>query len=112
MPKKTAREIDSFDMPEADYRSSRLLRALGSPKAFALVKLLVQHDVLNVEDLASRLHRTPWDVSKMLKPLRDLDVVRFQKDGRYTLYTLKDRKGMEILLEGAEGYTRKSGEAR
>jgi DNA-binding transcriptional ArsR family regulator len=112
MPRKTAREIDWFDMPEPDYRASRLLKALGSPKAFALVKLLARHDVLNVEEMASQLHRTPSDVSKMLKPLRDLDVVRFQKDGRYTLYTLKDRKSMETLLHDAEEYTRKSSAAR
>jgi DNA-binding transcriptional ArsR family regulator len=111
MPRKPTREIDWYDMPETEYRGSRLMRALGSPKNYALVKLLMKHGPLPVEEIAARLNRVPWDVSKMLRPLRDLDVVRFQKDGRYTLYTLKDPEGLGDLVRGAEAYARKAGAA-
>ena len=97
-------KVDWFDMPEEDYRSSRIFRALGSPKAFSVIKLLLENEHLSVEEITSRLKRSKWNTSKILRPLRDLDIVRYQKDGRWTLYTLKDRAGMRSIVAAAAGY--------
>lgn len=106
--KRRSRNIDWFDMEEIPYKASRLLKALGNPKAYALVQLLLREEVLTVEEMSWKLNRSPWAVSKILRPLRDLEVVRYQKKGRHSLYTLKDRKGIQVLVGGAEGFARRA----
>jgi len=104
MPRKTRQDVDWFDMPEIPYRASRVLKTLGNPKAYALVHLLLEQEVLSVNEMAKYLHRASWTVSKILRPLRDLDVVRYQREGRGSLYTLKDPKRTRALLKASEEF--------
>jgi DNA-binding transcriptional ArsR family regulator len=106
--KRKAQTVDWFDMEEIPYKASRLLKALGNPKAYALVRLLLREEVLTVEEMSWKRNRSPWAISKILRPLRDLEVVRYQKKGRHSLYTLKDRKGIQVLVDGAEGFARRT----
>ncbi|MHC4598589.1 MAG: hypothetical protein ACYS47_06255, partial [Planctomycetota bacterium] len=87
-PARKPAYVDWFDMEEIPYRASRLLKTLGNPKTYALLRLLLAEEVLAVEDMATRLNRSAWNVSKILRPLRDLEIVRYQRAGRRSLYTL------------------------
>ncbi|MCU0723281.1 MAG: winged helix-turn-helix domain-containing protein [Planctomycetes bacterium] len=104
MARKAKSEVDWFDMPETPYRASRLMKTLGNPKAYALVRILLEDDVLSVDDISKKLNRAPWTASKILRPLRDLDVVRYQREGGSSLYTLKDRDRIAALLRVAEEF--------
>ena len=55
-------------------------------------------------DLTRRLKRSAPTVSKMLKTFRDLNVVRYQKKGATTWYTLKHPGKIRRIFDGAESY--------
>lgn len=108
MAKRTLKDFRWDDMAEVPYRASRLLKALGNPKAYALVHLLLEEDVLNVESMARVLDRSHGAVSKTLRALRDLEVVRYQREGKEVYYTLKDRDAIRTVLTGAEAFARRA----
>ena len=95
-------KIDWFDMPEVPYRASRIFRALGNPKAYAIAMLLLKNPVLSVEQISVSLNRSQPTVSKTLRILRDLDLVRYQRQGNSVVYTCKDGGSLERLLAAAE----------
>lgn|GEM_PF-1560826 len=110
MPAHSPRDIDWFDMEEIPYRASRLLKALGNPKTYALARLLLEKDVLTVEQMARALKRSQPTISKILRTLRDLEVVRYQRKGNEVYYTLKDKRPLGALLDEAEHCTGRAAE--
>ena len=102
-------DVDWFDMDEVEYRASRLLKALGNPKTYALIKLLRAREVLSVDEMARELNRAQPTVSKMLRPLRDQEVVRYQRVGNVSYYTLKDPEAIARILKEAETHADRAG---
>ncbi len=98
--------IPWFDMEEVPYRASRLFRALSNPKAYALCRLLEEGKEREVGELVETLGRHQATVSKILRTLRDLNIVRYQKVGKSTFYTLKHGPTLKKLLRCAEEYIR------
>ena len=104
-------DVDWFDMPEISYRASRIFRALGNPKAYAFLKLLLQEEILSVHEICARLNRKQPGVSKMLRTLRDLDLIRYQREGSTAIYTFKDGESLQSMLGSAELVVQHSMEA-
>src|SRR5262245_65787443 len=71
-------------------RLSRTFRALGDPTRSRLVYALSLGE-LCVSDLAHALGATLSATSHQLRILRDLDIVRVQRQGRSQLYALNER---------------------
>lgn len=111
MPRMRYEEVNWDDMEEIPYRASRLLKTLGNPKAYALVHLLLEDRALTVQELADSLQRSQQDTSIILRSLRELEVVRYQRKDKCVIYTLKDPDAMRSLLDQAEVNVRRASEA-
>jgi DNA-binding transcriptional ArsR family regulator len=87
-------------MKESEFRASRLLKELGVPTRYQIVKLL-ERNPLTVGQIAAELKRSVATVSHHLHILRALDVVRYRASGQKLVYRLKT-SGIPSLLATAE----------
>lgn len=75
-------------MREKHYRASRLMRELGVPIRYQIVKML-EKGPKTVGQLAQLLDPHPTTISHHLHILRAVDVVRYETKGRNAVYWLK-----------------------
>ncbi|PIP11578.1 MAG: hypothetical protein COX49_10320 [bacterium (Candidatus Stahlbacteria) CG23_combo_of_CG06-09_8_20_14_all_40_9] len=75
-------------MEEQAYRASRLLRALGSPVRYSIVKEL-ENRKMTPGELSASLRRKVSTISDHLQVLRSLDIVRYEGRSGKVLYWLK-----------------------
>jgi DNA-binding transcriptional ArsR family regulator len=101
MPPKSKAEWE--DMSESQYRASRVCRVLGNPKSYQVLAILREMGSATPTELAPRLHRTMAATSIVLKSLRDIDLVRYQRDGKNVIYRHKGAH-VEKILETLEGF--------
>lgn len=92
-------DIKWHDMPETEYRSTRIFRVLGNPKTYAIVKLLYKIKKASPSELARQLNRSVKTVSDHLRTLREIDIVEYQKQGKSTVYRLKYDRIVKILQQ-------------
>ena len=91
-------------MLERRYRASRLCRVIGNPLAYDMV-IRIGNGSRTPTELASALRATVSAVSITLRLLRQIDVVRYETDGKHKRYWLKHPEmlrvmaGMESLVE-------------
>jgi ArsR family transcriptional regulator len=83
--------VEWFDMPEVPYRASQICRILGNPKAYQLLLVLRRMGSATPSELAPKVNRSRATVCHHLKTLREVHLVRYQRDGQNTLYRLKNR---------------------
>lgn len=95
-------------MPEKWYRASRVCAALGNPKNYSLLKLLAKEKMLSPTELSKKLNRSLKTISLHLRHLRSLDIVRYQKIGKRTVYWLKDARILKLMQE-AERFIERTG---
>lgn len=81
----------------------QILKALSDETRFELVKVLLTHDFC-VGALAQRLGLSEAAVSQHLKLLREAGLVRGEKRGYWTHYTVEREKLIEVA-EGIKGLT-------
>ncbi len=74
------------------------LAAIGEPTRFALIRALAA-DAKTVTNLSRELGEEMVNVSHHLKILKDEDLVRTQKDGRYIIYSLVGAAVAKGMLE-------------
>ncbi len=86
-----AKKIEWYDMDESLYRASRICRAMGNPKSFHILALLKDLGQATPTELAPRINRSLPATSIALRPLRELDLVRYQRDGKNAIYRLKHK---------------------
>jgi DNA-binding transcriptional ArsR family regulator len=103
-------EVNWHDMAEIPYRASRLMKTLGNPKAYALVQILLEDRALTVQEIADKLHRSQQAVSIMLRSLRDLEVVRYQRREKNVIYALKDPAALRAGMKHMEEVVRRATE--
>lgn len=96
--------IEWNDMKERRFRASRLFKALSNPKAYDLCRLLLEQGAMEVAELSQALGRSQPAISRILRTLRDLNVVRYQKADGSTFYTAKHPRKLAALLDIAEAY--------
>ena len=86
------------------HRMSDSFKSLGDPTRLQILLLLFTGERY-VSELADHLNVTQSAVSHQLRLLRNLDIVRFRKDGREVYYDLADDHVREILMLALEHIT-------
>lgn len=93
--------IDSLasNLPEEDaiVRISNIFHALQSPPRLKIMYLLLEKEMC-VCELEFALKMTQSAISHNLRTLRQLDLVRTKKEGRFVIYSVADDH-VKMLLE-------------
>lgn len=80
---------------------ARTFKVLGTPTRTRILFALAQ-DELCVCDLAALLEKTQSAISHQLRVLRNLDLVKYRKDGKIAYYSLNDAHVRNLFAEGLE----------
>ncbi|MCK4667752.1 winged helix-turn-helix transcriptional regulator [Candidatus Dependentiae bacterium] len=75
-------------MREKEQRIVSIFKVLSSPTRFKIVKLL-QNGEMCTSKIAENLGKNKSTVSRHLKDLKDLDIVRYVTRDKYVFYRLK-----------------------
>jgi ArsR family transcriptional regulator len=76
-------------------------KVLGNPTRTQILYALAQ-DELCVCDIAALLGKTQSAISHQLRVLRNLDLVKYRKDGKIAYYSLNDAHIRNLFAEGLE----------
>ena len=88
--------ITKKKMPETLYRASRCCRILGNPTAYLIVKDLGKKKKTPTQ-ISRDLELNLSTVSRTLRHLREIDIVRYETAGGVREYWIKDYKVFAIL---------------
>jgi len=80
-------------------RLAQTFKVLGDPTRTKILYALTQ-DELCVCDLACLLGKTQSAVSHQLRILRNLDLVKYRKEGKIAYYSLNDLRIRNLFTEG------------
>lgn len=85
---------------ELDFLS-KIFKALGDPSRLKIIYILSKSQ-LCVCDIADVLDMTQSLVFHHLRTLRNLNLVKFKKQGKQVIYSLDDEHVMRLLKEGLD----------
>jgi len=85
-------------MLEKEYRASRICRVLGNPTVYQIMKYLSLKDKDSPSQIAKKLGLTITNVSKTLRNLRQVDLVRYETENFVKKYFIKDKSVIEVIL--------------
>jgi DNA-binding transcriptional ArsR family regulator len=85
-------------------RLAEMFRALSDPTRVRIVSLLSEAE-LCVCDLAAALDMSQSAVSHQLRTLRDLQLVRWRREGRQVFYALDDEHVADLFQRGLDHVT-------
>ena len=88
----------NLDDQTAEYLAA-LFSTLGDPGRVRILAALLDQD-LNVGELAERVGLSHSAVSHHLRHLRQMRLVRAQKQGRYVYYALDDEHVRDLFAHG------------
>ena len=80
---------------------AKIYRALGDPSRLRIIYVLSKSP-LCVCDIATLLDMTQSSISHHLRILRDLNLVKFKKEGKLVIYSLDDEHVLGLFEEGIE----------
>ena len=80
-------------------RLSEVFKALSDPNRLRLISLLLENEVC-VHTLEATLGMTQSAISHQLRHLRQLNLVRFRKEGRHVYYALDDEHVRDLFKQG------------
>ena len=80
-------------------RLSEIFKALSDPNRLRLISLLLENEVC-VHTLEATLGMTQSAISHQLRHLRQLNLVRFRKEGRHVYYALDDEHVRDLFKQG------------
>ncbi|MCD6578894.1 winged helix-turn-helix transcriptional regulator [bacterium] len=83
-------------MKETEKRTVGIFKALGSPTRFKIVKLLDVGEMYTSE-IAKNLGKDKSTISKHLKILKDLNIVRYVTKDKYVFYRLKKDTVLDLI---------------
>jgi DNA-binding transcriptional ArsR family regulator len=83
-------------MPETMYRASRCCRVLGNPTAYLIVSCLGE-ERKTPNDLSEEIKVPLSTISLTLRHLRQMDMVRYETEGKSKEYWVKDRMLLSML---------------
>lgn len=78
-------------------RLAEVFKAISDPTRLRIITLLMHHEVC-VHVMEEALGMTQSAISHQLRVLRQLNLVRFRKEGRHVFYALDDDH-VRVLLE-------------
>ena len=89
-------------MPEKEYRASRICRVLGNPTAYCIIKILRPTEKKSPTEIAKEIGSSVSNISKTLRLLRQIDLVRYDTERNQKRYYLKENDILRIFqsLEG------------
>lgn len=80
---------------------SKIFKGLGDPTRLKIIYVLSKSP-LCVCDISSLLDISQSAISHQLKVLRDLKLVKFEKQGKLVIYSLDDQHVMEMFSQGLD----------
>ena len=80
---------------------SKMFKGLGDPTRLKIIYVL-SHSDLCVCDISALLKISQSAISHQLKVLRDLKLVKFEKQGKLVIYSLDDSHVMELFAQGLD----------
>lgn len=80
---------------------AEVYKALGDPTRLRIVYVLSKSP-LCVCDIATLLDMTQTSISHHLRVLRNLNLVKYKRDGKLVIYSLDDDHVLRLLEEGLE----------
>ena len=80
---------------------ARIFKALGDPSRLRIIYVLSKSS-LCVCDIATLLDMTQSSISHHLRVLRDLNLVKFKREGKLVIYSLDDDHVYKLFEEGLE----------
>jgi ArsR family transcriptional regulator len=86
-----------------EIRLTRMLRALGNPTRFQIVKMLAELQQCVTKDIVEGTSLTQSTVSQHLKVLREAGLIQGAIEGRLTYYCL-DSAGIRWLKDQIAGW--------
>lgn len=90
-----------LDKEEGILPLSKIYKALGDPSRLRIVYVLSKSS-LCVCDIASLLEMSQSAISHHLRILRDLNLVKYKRDGKLVIYSLDDDHVLKLFEEGLE----------
>jgi len=87
-----------INVPTAN-RLGELFKALGDPTRLRIISLLLENE-LCVHTLEAALGMSQSAISHQLRVLRQLQLVRFRKEGRHVYYALDDEHVRDLIRQG------------
>ncbi len=91
-------ELEREGEGDIDFLAS-IYKALGDPTRLRIIYVLSKSS-LCVCDIATLLDMTQSAISHHLRILRNLNLVKFKRDGKLVIYSLDDEHVEKILEEG------------
>ena len=85
--------------PVTANRLAEIYKALSDPNRLRLISLLIENEVC-VHTLEAVLGMSQSAISHQLRNLRQLNLVRFRKEGRHVYYALDDAHVGELFKQG------------
>lgn len=83
------------------HKLSKIFKAIGDQNRLKIIYVL-SLSPLCVCDIADLLDMTQSSISHHLKVLRDLNLVKFERQGKLVVYSLDDFHVLELLQSGLE----------
>lgn len=80
---------------------SRLFKVIADPTRIKILNLL-KENYLSVNEIASNLDMEQSAISHQLKVLKEINLVKFKKMGKFNIYSLADRHVYEIFNQAVE----------
>lgn len=83
------------------YRLAELFKVFGDPTRIRILHCLIMEE-LCVQDIADKLSMTQSAISHQLRVLKQMELVRFRRDGKTIYYSLADDHVKTIMAQGLE----------
>ena len=80
-------------------RLAEVFKALSDPTRLRIISLLIDHEVC-VHSIELATGMTQSAISHQLRHLRQLNLVRFRKEGRHVYYALDDAHVRDLFRQG------------
>lgn len=95
--------VDQKEIPSEEvlYRLANLFKTFGDPTRIRILSALKQHE-LCVCDIAELLGMTQSAISHQLRVLKQMELVKFRKEGKTVFYSLADSHVSTILNQGLD----------
>ena len=97
--RKVASARQAMKSDKTLFKLAATFKVLGDPTRTKIISALLQEE-LCVCDLASLIGLSQSAISHQLRVLRNMDLVKYRKDGRIAYYSLDDDHISAILTAG------------
>ncbi|UCG91267.1 MAG: winged helix-turn-helix transcriptional regulator [candidate division WOR-3 bacterium] len=87
---------------EKKYRGSLICRTIGYPISYAIVRMLLEHGPMNLQQIVKRVKRSKATVCVHLAKLKLANIVRYEKEWRKTMYWIKYPREVKKFLQACE----------